>query len=118
MTDGSRPERSPTPLPASRTTSARPGELHLADVVAQEVLTVPGVANLHPGMFGEVATYLPGRRVHGVQIHDDVTQVHVVLYWGSDIGATAQVIKSTTQPLVGTPVDVTVQDLVDPVESR
>lgn len=118
MTDGSRPELSPTPLPASGTPAARPGELHLADIVAEEVLAVPGVASLHSGMFGEVATYLPGRRVHGVQIHDDVTQVHVVLYWGLDIGAAAEVIKSAVQPLVGTPVDVTVQDLVEPVESR
>ena len=46
-------------------------ETELADSIAAAVLAVPGVAALHPGMFGEVGTYLPGRRVTGVRITDD-----------------------------------------------
>ena len=43
-----------------------------ADVVAAAVRSVPGVAGLHAGMFGEVGTYLPGRRVAGIRIVDGV----------------------------------------------
>ena len=50
----------------------------LADRVAAAVRNVPGVADLHTGAFGEVATHLPGRRVGGVQIRADHCAVHVV----------------------------------------
>ncbi len=86
-----------------------------ADLVAAAVLAVPGVAELHPGMFGEVATYLPGRRVHGVQIRRDSTSIHIVCHWGADIPATADAVRSAVEPIVGTSVDVTVQDLLEPV---
>lgn len=92
-------------------------ELHLADSVAAAVLLVPGVSRLHPGMFGEVATYLPHRRVIGVQIRDDITAIHVVLDWGYDIADATDRIRSATAPLVGTPVDITVQDLAEPTDS-
>lgn len=92
-------------------------ELHLADSVAAAVMLVPGVSRLHPGMFGEVATYLPGRRVIGVQIRDDVTAIHVVLDWGYDIAEATDRIRDGAAPLVGTPVDITVQDLAEPTDS-
>ncbi|MDQ3308017.1 MAG: hypothetical protein M3499_06640 [Actinomycetota bacterium] len=85
--------------------------------MAAAVLLVPGVSRLHPGMFGEVATYLPGRRVIGVQIRDDVTAIHVVLDWGHDIADATDRIRSAAAPLVGTPVDITVQDLAEPTDS-
>lgn len=88
-----------------------PEEVTLADTVVAGVLMVPGVARMHAGMFGEVATYLPGRRVIGVQIHNDATAVHVVLSWDVDIASTADLIREVVEPLVGTPVDITVQDL-------
>ncbi|MFH5821108.1 hypothetical protein [Georgenia sp. AZ-5] len=50
-----------------------------ADAVAAAVLAVPGVARLHTGAFGEVGTYLPGRRVAGVRIRPDGVEVHVVV---------------------------------------
>lgn len=90
-----------------------PAATEPADQVAAAVLAVPGVARLHPGMFGEVATYLPGRRVHGVQIRRDSAQVHIVCDWGADIPATADAVRSAVQLIVGTPVDVTVQDLAE-----
>ena len=34
-----------------------------ADTVAGIARAVPGVTRLHPGRYGEVGTYLPGRRV-------------------------------------------------------
>jgi len=70
------------------------------------------VADLHIGAFGEVATYLPGRRVEGVQIRTDHCSVHIVLYWGSPVLETADRVRSAVSPLVGTRVDVTVEDVV------
>lgn len=83
-----------------------------ADTVAAAVLGVPGVVALHGGTFGEVGTYLPGRKVDGVRIRDDVTEVHVVLTWGVDVRETAGAVRSAVQPLTGTPVDVCVEDVV------
>ncbi|WP_369054246.1 Asp23/Gls24 family envelope stress response protein [Kineococcus terrestris] len=61
----------------------------LADDLAGAVLAVPGVVRLHAGALGEVATYLPGRRVTGVRLPDAAlrgagpggppVEVHVVL---------------------------------------
>jgi len=69
---------------------------------------------MHPGMFGEVATYLPGRKVTGVQIRQDVTNVDVVLEWGVSVPATAERVRQAVTPLVDTPVHVTVQDVTAP----
>jgi len=88
-----------------------------SEIIVAAVLAVPGVARMHGGMFGEVATYLPGRRVRGVQLHEDSAAVHVVLDWGVDIGFTADLVRSAVQQLVATPVDVTVEDL-DDAETR
>jgi uncharacterized alkaline shock family protein YloU len=65
-------------------------------------------------MFGEVATYLPGRKVIGVQIRPDVTNIDVVLHWGVSIPATAERVRNVVQAIVGTPVRVTVQDVTEP----
>ena len=84
----------------------------LADRVAAAVLAVPGVAGLHAGAFGQVATYLPGRRVVGVQVRANACSVHVVTEWGSPVLATADLVRAVVEPLVGTTVDVTVEDVV------
>lgn len=90
----------------------------LADRVAAAVRAVAGVADLHTGAFGEVATHLPGRRVGGVQIRTDHCAVHVVLYWGAPVLATADRVRAVVTPLVGTRVDVTIEDVVtDPLTS-
>jgi uncharacterized alkaline shock family protein YloU len=86
----------------------------LAATVVAAVLAVPGVAGLHTGAFGEVATYLPGRRVNGVQLRADATEVHVVLTWGAPVLATADAVRLTVSELVHTRVDVCVEDVVDP----
>ena len=52
----------------------------LAEPVAAAVLACPAVARLSAGRFGTVGTYLPGRRVTGVQITDDEVTVRVVAY--------------------------------------
>lgn len=109
MTSGS--AQGGTGIPAESPASVDTTEPELADVVVAAVRSIPGVADLHPGMFGEAATHLVGRRVYGVQVRHDSTHVHVVLDWACNIPATADAIKSAVEPIVGTRVDVTVQDL-------
>lgn len=89
------------------------GSMHAADRVVAAALAVAGVVDMHPGMFGEVATYLPGRRVPGVQVREDDCEVHVVLRYSADIRKTANSIMTAVEPIVQTPVHVTIQDLVE-----
>jgi hypothetical protein len=83
----------------------------LADAVAAAALAVPGVAHLHTGSFGEVATYLPGRRVEGVRLAEQTTEVHVVVSAHTDLRAVAQRVRLVVTPLVGGAVDVFIEDL-------
>jgi len=84
----------------------------LADTVAGTARAVPGVAGLHPGMFGEVATYLPGRRVTGIRIADDHIEVHVTVVAGTAVRDTAAAVRAAVAPLTdGRPVDVTIEDV-------
>ncbi|NVN52804.1 Asp23/Gls24 family envelope stress response protein [Mycolicibacterium hippocampi] len=85
-----------------------------ADIVAEAVGSVPGVAGLHSGMFGEVGTYLPGRRVSGVRLSEGVTEVHVTLHFGAPVRQTAAQIRDVVATMVGGRVDVTVEDVVAP----
>ena len=86
----------------------------LADAVAAAARSVRGVVDLHTGTFGEVATYLPGRRVDGVQVRVGRCAVHLVLAWGAPVLATADLVRAVVAPLVGTPVDITIEDVVYP----
>jgi uncharacterized alkaline shock family protein YloU len=83
-----------------------------ADRIAAVVAAVEGVAGLHAGMFGEVATYLPGRRVSGVRIGQDRIDVHVSLNLTAPIRDTATAIQRAVAAITALPVDVTVEDLV------
>lgn len=85
-----------------------------ADAVRTVVLQVSGVADLHPGQFGEVATYLPGRRVAGVRVHDDRTEVHIVLRWRAPAQATAAAVAAAVAAITGTAVYVHIQDVASP----
>jgi hypothetical protein len=82
-----------------------------ADDIAALVLAVPDVVRLHAGRFGEVATYLPGRRVTGVKLGDDQIEVHVVVAGQQPVRETAQLIHAAVATLVGTPVHVYVEDV-------
>ena len=97
---------------------ARP-EPHPADLVAERVLAVPAVERLDGGAFGQVATYLPGRRVSGVSWRDDVCEVSVVLrLTGAPLPALADEVRHAVAPVAGgRRVDVVVSDVVTPEES-
>jgi hypothetical protein len=80
------------------------------DDIAALVLTVPDVVRLHAGRFGEVATYLPGRRVTGIKFGDTV-EVHVVVAAQAPIRGTAQLIHAAVATLVEAPVHVYIEDV-------
>ena len=92
--------------------AAAPVPREPADLVAAVVRAVPGVADLHPGMFGEVGTYLPGRRVPGVRLGDTGTDVHVTVYFDAHVRDVATQIRRAVAVAVGGPVNVTVEDVV------
>lgn len=83
-----------------------------ADVVAAAVAAVPGVAALHSGMFGEVGTYLPGRRVPGVRLRETGTDIHVSMFIGAPVRAVAEQVRQVVAALVPGPVHVTVEDVL------
>jgi len=83
-----------------------------ADTVADIAVAVPGVRSLHPGMYGEVATYLPGRRVAGVRITDGTIEVHVVVDADAKVRRTAAAVRQAVADAYPTrSVDVTVEDI-------
>lgn len=104
------------PTPRLRVSSDAPpggGVLEdAADRIAAAVSAVEGVVGLHAGMFGEVATYLPGRRVSGIRIGADRVDVHVSLVLGVPVRPTAAAIQRAVGELTDLPVDVTIEDLV------
>lgn len=85
-----------------------------ADRVAASVLAVPGVHDLHGGVLGEVATYLPGRRVNGVRLREDGTQVHLVLSWDAPVAITTAAVRDQVAAIVPGAVHVTVEDVAAP----
>jgi hypothetical protein len=84
----------------------------LAEHVAEAALACPDVLALSGGMVGEVATYLPNRRVTGVRVRDAVVEVHVVARdgpWGEEVGGQ---VPPAVMPFVGDrTVAVTIDDL-------
>lgn len=84
----------------------------LADFVAAAAVSVPGVAGLHSGTFGEAATYLPGRRVIGVRLGEEVAEIHLTLVYGAPVLETAERVRAAVGPLVSTPVEISVEDIV------
>ena len=82
-----------------------------AEVVAAAVLAVPGVVRLHGGRFGELGTYLPGRRVTGVRIDDEGTEVHVVVSDRVPVPQTAARVQRAVSAVAPMPVRVHVEDI-------
>jgi len=88
-----------------------PDPAALAEAVAAAVRSVPDVHDLHGGTFGEVGTYLPGRRVPGVRITDHGCELHIVTRGASPLTATVELVRDAVRPLVTGPIDVTVEDV-------
>jgi len=96
------------------TSPGAPGGLaEQADLVRSAALTVPGVVDLHGGSLGEVAVHLPGRRVSGIRLRDDRTEVHLVLAMSSSVRETADAVQRAVARVRPGRVDVVVADVRD-----
>ena len=83
--DVAAPHAPSTPAPPSGSdTGVEPALVDGVDVdtVARAVRACAGVADLYAGRFGEIGSYLPGRRVGGVQVDDRSVVVHIKARWG------------------------------------
>ena len=85
------------------------------DAVAAAARGCAGVAGLDGGRFGEVASYLPGRKVAGVVVSGGRVRVQVRSRWGVPAPELAARITAVLAPLTGRrPVDVMIADIDDP----
>ncbi len=96
---------------SSNTSGGSTPQPQLVDQIASAVLAIPGVHDLHPGGAGQVATYLPGRRVNGVRAVNGGWDVHVVLTWGFSVSATAEAVRAAVQVIAPGRVDVMIEDI-------
>ncbi|GAA3210075.1 hypothetical protein ACFP63_19680 [Oerskovia jenensis] len=101
----------------AQTVTADRDQDELADRVVARVLAVPGVVRLHAGVFGEVATYLPGRAVTGVRLRPEETEVHLVVSVGRPLPDVARDVHEALRGLVPGPVRVFVEDVESPPSS-
>jgi hypothetical protein len=100
-----------TPVRTVEPGAARGQAPALAEVVAEAVLAVPGVVRLHGGRFGELATYLPGRRVIGVRVDERGTEVHVVVSGDASAADTGGRIQRAVSAIAPMPVRVHIEDI-------
>jgi hypothetical protein len=85
------------------------------DAVAAAVQVCPGVSGLDGGRFGEVASYLPGRRVPGVVVRKDSVLVQIRARWGIPAAGLLSQVTAVLTPLIGARlVEVVVADIDDP----
>lgn len=104
----------PATSPGTGSVSAREqsGELDRSEVVARAVERLPSVARLTAGLGTQVATFLPGRRVLGVRLGEDETEIHIVARYGASLPDVADEVRTTVEKHVpGKPVAVHVDDL-------
>jgi hypothetical protein len=81
------------------------------DGVVAAAAACPAVAAVSAGMYGEVATYLPGRRVSGIRVNDTDVEVHVVARAHALQDVYAQIAAATRSLIGGRRLTVAVDDL-------
>jgi hypothetical protein len=85
------------------------------DAVTAAVLGCAGVAGLDGGRFGEVASYLPGRKIPGVVVSGGRVRVQIRSRWAVPAPDLAALVTTALAPLTGGhPVDVVIADIDDP----
>ena len=91
----------------------------LAERVAAAVTAHPAVARLHGGVYGDIVTYLPGRKLVGVRIGsaEEPVEIAVVLHPDRPIPEVVRALRREVSRLCGgAAVDITVADLALPEE--
>lgn len=104
------PEETPQGGRATRTTAAEA----LAATIADAVLGCESVAGLSGGRLGEVATYLPGRRLTGVAVRPDELVVSVIAKWLPLEMVDAQLRAALTPLAAGRPLSIRIDDIEIP----
>ena len=105
-------------MTGARVTSPPPGQPGGETPVPEEALAAavigcPDVAALSGGAFGEVATYLAGRRISGVRLLEDSIEIHVITRWGTPLPSVAEQVRAACAPFAGgRRVDVTIDDVL------
>jgi uncharacterized alkaline shock family protein YloU len=84
------------------------------DAVARAVKACAGVSELAGGRFGEIGSYLPGRRVHGVIVHSDVVEISIRARWGVPVADLYGQITSVLADVIDRRIDIQVVDIDDP----
>jgi hypothetical protein len=85
------------------------------DAVATAVQSCPGVSGLHGGPFGEIGSYLPGRRVAGVQVTKTNLTVQVRSKWDVPVAELSRQLRPALAGLAGAKrIDIIVADIDDP----
>lgn len=84
------------------------------DTVAAAARACPAVADLVGGGPGEVATYLPGRRVLGIRVDPDHVLIQVRSRWGVPAQEVAAQLRKAVAGLVHRPVNLVIADVTDP----
>jgi hypothetical protein len=85
------------------------------DAVAAAVRGCAGVAGLDDGQFGEVASYLPGRKVEGIVVSGGRVTVQIRSQWAVPVPELAALIRAVLASLTGhRPVDVVIADIDPP----
>jgi uncharacterized alkaline shock family protein YloU len=112
QTSGAPASAAPTsgaPASDARTTEAPPNE---AQLVAERVRACAGVAGLSGGLFGTVATYLPGERLTGVYVNDREVIIDIVARLGRPLPETAEEVRRAVADLAGDrPVNIRIDDV-------
>lgn len=87
-----------------------------APALAELVTSVPGVARLDGGKYGEFSTYLPTEMVQGVSFNMQTSrlEVAIVIYWPHPPLAVAEAVRAALAPTVSAPIDIYVTDMVLP----
>jgi len=81
-------------------------------LVAERVRACAGVAGLSGGLFGTVATYLPGERLTGVSVDEREVTIAIVARLGRPLPETAEEVRLAVADLVGDrPVNIRIDDV-------
>lgn len=83
----------------------------VAEAVADAALAIPGVAELHGGPFGEVGTYLPGKRITGVVLDESSCAVNISVAYPANVLAVAQAVRAAVEQVIDLPITITVGDV-------
>lgn len=81
-----------------------------ADRIATAVQAAPDIAGLDGGRYGEIATYLPGRRVIGVRIRPESVTIGVIGRYPATVTDIDACVRAAVGPL-DRPLHVNINDL-------